>query len=111
MTASDEPGPGEDRMDDLKRQIAAQHLGDPDLGPRLRGGNAEQLRADAERLRDEAHVSGSGRPSMEAAVWTGSADVPSSPSGCSGDQRPDGASSRSIHREKRYPVASATALS
>lgn len=70
MTTSANPGPGEDRLDGLKRQIAAQHLGDPDLGPRLRGGNAAQLREDAEKLRDEAHVSGSGRPSLEAAIWT-----------------------------------------
>ena len=70
MTASDVPGPAEDRLDDLKRQIAAQHLGDPDLGPRLRGANAAQLREDAERLRDEAGLPGSGRPSVAAAIWT-----------------------------------------
>jgi hypothetical protein len=70
LTASDDPGPGEDRLDELRREIAAQHLGDPDLGPRLRGGNAAQLRDDAEKLRDEAHVSDRGRPSLEAAVWT-----------------------------------------
>ena len=70
MTASDDPGSGEDRLNELRREIAAQHLGDPDLGPRLRGGNAEQLRDDAERLRDEARLPGSGRPSVEAAVWT-----------------------------------------
>ena len=56
MTASDDPGSGEDRLNELRREIAA--------------GNAEQLRDDAERLRDEARLPGSGRPSVEAAVWT-----------------------------------------
>jgi hypothetical protein len=69
LTTSDDPGCGEDRLDDLKAQVAEEHLGDGSLGSRLRGGNHEQLRADAERLREQAHVPGSGRPSAAAAVW------------------------------------------
>ena len=66
MTTSDDPG---SRMDDLRAEIAAQHLGDSDLGERLKGENVEQLRADAERLREEARISGSGRPTPQAAFW------------------------------------------
>jgi hypothetical protein len=67
-TSDADSGSGEDRLADLKREIAAQHLGDADLGERLKGGNAAQLRDDAERLRDEAHLPDRGRPSLEAAV-------------------------------------------
>ena len=56
-------------LDDLKATIAEQHLGDASLGERLRGGNAAQLREDAERMRDEARLPGSGRPSPQAAAW------------------------------------------
>jgi hypothetical protein len=59
----------EDRLAPLKERVAAEHLGDPTLGPRLRGGNETQLRADAEQLRDQAGLTGSGRPSPDAAVY------------------------------------------
>ena len=65
-----DPDSGEGyRLDALKAEVAEQHLGDASLGPRLKGGNAEQLREDAERLRDEARLPGSGRPSPQAAAW------------------------------------------
>jgi hypothetical protein len=59
----------EDRLASLKEQVAAEHLGDPTLGPRLRGGNETQLRRDAEQLRDRARLSGTGRPSLGAALF------------------------------------------
>lgn len=59
----------EDQLAELKRRIAAQHLGDPELGRALRGGNAAQLREDAERLREEAGLRDNGRPSLRAEVW------------------------------------------
>jgi hypothetical protein len=59
----------EDRLRMLKERVAAEHLGDRVLGPRLRGGNETQLRQDAERLRDRAQLSGTGRPSLAAALF------------------------------------------
>jgi hypothetical protein len=59
----------EDRLATLKEQVAAEHLGDPALGPHLRGDNETQLRRDAEEFRDRARVSGTGRPGLGAAVF------------------------------------------
>jgi hypothetical protein len=59
----------EDRLAPLKERVAAEHLGDPMLGPRLKGGNETQLRTDAEELRDRAQLSGTGRPSLSAALF------------------------------------------
>ena len=59
----------EDRLAPLKERVAAEHLGDPTLGARLRGGNETQLRRDAEELRDQARLGGTGRPSLGAAVY------------------------------------------
>jgi hypothetical protein len=59
----------EDRLAPLKERVAAEHLGDPTLGPRLRGGNETQLRRDAEELRDRADITGTGRPSFAAALF------------------------------------------
>ena len=58
-----------DRLDELKRRVASEHLGNPELGRTLRGGNASQLRADAEKLRDEAGLRDNGRPSLRAELW------------------------------------------
>jgi hypothetical protein len=62
-----------DGLDELKRRIAAEHLGNPAIGPRLRGGNEAQLRIDAEEFRREAGIAGSGRPSPTAAIWANQA--------------------------------------
>ena len=43
-----------DPLAEVKARVAAEHLGDPQLGSRLRGGNVAQLRADAEQLRADA---------------------------------------------------------
>ena len=40
-----------DRLAPLRRRIAYEHLGDPELGEFLRGGNSRQLRDSAEALR------------------------------------------------------------
>ena len=59
-----------DGLDQLRNRIAAEHLGDAALGPRLHGGNAEQLREDAEQLRAAAGLPDRcGRPSMAAELW------------------------------------------
>jgi hypothetical protein len=62
-------GENEDRLAPLKERVAAEHLGDPTLGSRLRGGNETQLRRDAEQLRDQAQFTGTGRPSLPAALF------------------------------------------
>jgi hypothetical protein len=59
----------DDRLEPLKRRIAAQHLGNAALGVRLRGGNTAQLRQDAERVRADAGVLDRGRPTPEAAEY------------------------------------------
>jgi hypothetical protein len=59
-----------DGLDELRAKIAAEHLGDSRLGVRLSGGNARQLRLDAERLRAEAGLDDyQGRPSMQAELF------------------------------------------
>jgi hypothetical protein len=60
---------GDDRLAELKERIAEEHLGDRYLARRLHGGNDAQLREDAERFRLEARMTGSGRPSLEAALF------------------------------------------
>jgi hypothetical protein len=57
-----------DRLAEAKRRIAREHLGDERLGARLRGGNAAQLREDAERVREEAGLPDRGRSSFDAAL-------------------------------------------
>jgi hypothetical protein len=63
MTADD------DRLAELKARIAEEHLGDQRLARRLHGGNEVQLREDAEQFRLETCMTGSGRPSLEAALF------------------------------------------
>jgi len=58
-----------DPLAPLKERVAADHLGDPTFGPRLRGCNETQLRRDAEQVRDRARLSGTGRPSFGAALF------------------------------------------
>jgi hypothetical protein len=60
---------GMDDEDRLAERVAAEHLGDPKLGTRLRGESETELRADAERLREQARLPGSGRPGLDAAVF------------------------------------------
>jgi len=65
----------DDPLAPLREQVAAEHLGDASLGPRLQGADEEELRADAERLREQARLTGTGRPSLAAAVFAHHADV------------------------------------
>jgi hypothetical protein len=59
----------DDRLTELRRRIADEHFADPALGIRLRGDDEEDLRADAEELREQAGIPGSGRPGLGAAVF------------------------------------------
>jgi hypothetical protein len=59
----------DDRLAELRRTIAAQHLGNPELGEQLHGGNARQLRDDAERLRQAMGFPDRDRPSLHAALF------------------------------------------
>jgi hypothetical protein len=59
----------DDWLTKAKQTVALEHLGDARLGARLRGGNLDQLRRDAERLRREAGMPGNDRPSPEAAMF------------------------------------------
>jgi hypothetical protein len=61
-------------LDQLKERVALDVFGDASLGRRLRGGNAEQLRADALELARAARQAGGlgfdigGSPSPEQAL-------------------------------------------
>jgi hypothetical protein len=59
----------EDRLAELRRRVAADHLGDPALGDRLYGSTESELRGDAEEFRDQASLTGTGRPSLHAAAY------------------------------------------
>lgn len=68
----------EDRLTELaelSEQVALDHLGDRKLGDRLNGEDEDELRRDAERLREQANLTGTGRPSLAAAVFAHRADV------------------------------------
>jgi hypothetical protein len=55
--------------DRLAERVAEEHLGDRTLADRLRGDGEEELRADAEQLREQAGLTGSGRPGLGGAVF------------------------------------------
>jgi hypothetical protein len=55
--------------EELRERIATEHLGDPKLGDHLRGDDEVALREDAEEFRDQANFTGTGRPSLAAAVF------------------------------------------
>jgi hypothetical protein len=59
----------EDRLAQLRRRVAREHLGNEEHGMRLHGRNAQQLREDAERLRVELRMRDDGRPSPQAELW------------------------------------------
>jgi hypothetical protein len=59
----------DDPLAPLREQVAAEHLGDAKVGDRLRGSDEEELRADAEQLREQAGLTGSGRPGLGGAVF------------------------------------------
>jgi hypothetical protein len=59
----------DDPLAPLREQVAREHLGDGKVGDRLRGSTEQELRRDAEELRHQAKLYGSGRPSVRAAVF------------------------------------------
>jgi hypothetical protein len=67
--STDDVSTDEDRLAALREEIAGEHLGDRALAPRLRGESETELRADAERLREQARLPGTGRPGLGAVVF------------------------------------------
>jgi hypothetical protein len=58
-----------DGLDQIKQRVAEEHLGSPELGSMLKGGNELQLRRDAELVRREAGIRDNGRRSLEADLF------------------------------------------